>query len=528
MSGEKELKKAVKFRLDVREEEVNRLEREMEVYARAVNFLVKRCFSLLKDNVRLEKRQRYVGRCARCGEEATIVSNGSLGPLCSKCRREELGWPALRKRFIPSRTREVPPVDNAYLRAPLSPSQMDVAFTHAKQILTSWFRRERSRRARLSAMKERLKLWKEVLEGKNRVEIPPSGRQREPRYKHVNHPPEFRGKTLAQIRSTVERIEKRIRRLQREGSRPRFKGNVMLLKNTAVLFLDERRVRVTLGKERLECGFFSVQVRREKGRRYLGKAVKRVLEMQNEKGIRAYPLLIRKKDKYFLTFPLRYERTVPKPDASFGAVGVDRGVNALIAFAAINRPKGKPHHLWLASGRELRLIKKQRKALRDILYERAEKRRKSGERLRLTRIMKSIRWEAQLTRHIYHEIAKQVVERARMLYPDKRVVIVMEDLKHLRPVRGKKHERKLNYLLSNYPYRRLQQLIEYKAVEEGIPVAYVPPAHTSSTCSLCGHNDPENRRGGFFRCSKCGYSLNADLNAAINIANRFYELIQNP
>jgi putative transposase len=50
-------------------------------------------------------------------------------------------------------------------------------------------------------------------------------------------------------------------------------------------------------------------------------------------------------------------------------------------------------------------------------------------------------------------------------------------------------------------------------------VEKVDPAYTSQTCSACGHRDPESRESqSRFRCRACGLTVNADVNAARNIA----------
>jgi transposase len=50
-------------------------------------------------------------------------------------------------------------------------------------------------------------------------------------------------------------------------------------------------------------------------------------------------------------------------------------------------------------------------------------------------------------------------------------------------------------------------------------VEKIPAAYTSQTCSGCGHRDPESREGqSRFRCRACGLTVNADVNAARNIA----------
>jgi transposase len=62
----------------------------------------------------------------------------------------------------------------------------------------------------------------------------------------------------------------------------------------------------------------------------------------------------------------------------------------------------------------------------------------------------------------------------------------------------------------------LVRRLEHKAAGR---VEKVRPAHTSQTCSVCGHCAPGNRKSqAVFRCVKCGHQANADVNAAINIA----------
>lgn len=49
----------------------------------------------------------------------------------------------------------------------------------------------------------------------------------------------------------------------------------------------------------------------------------------------------------------------------------------------------------------------------------------------------------------------------------------------------------------------------------------VNPAYTSQTCSSCDHIDKENRKSqAKFKCTACGFELNADHNGAINILKK--------
>lgn len=76
-----------------------------------------------------------------------------------------------------------------------------------------------------------------------------------------------------------------------------------------------------------------------------------------------------------------------------------------------------------------------------------------------------------------------------------------------------------NRLLSSWSYYELQTMIKYKAEREGIEVRFIDPAFTSQTCSRCSHVDKDNRKTqSQFKCVECGFELNADHNASINIA----------
>ncbi len=94
-------------------------------------------------------------------------------------------------------------------------------------------------------------------------------------------------------------------------------------------------------------------------------------------------------------------------------------------------------------------------------------------------------------------------------------IIQMEDLSDF----TEKVEEKF---LRNWAYYDLQSKIEYKARKHGIEVVKVDPRYTSLRCSKCGCIDKVNRDGkkkqADFKCVECGYELNADVNAARNIA----------
>ena len=79
--------------------------------------------------------------------------------------------------------------------------------------------------------------------------------------------------------------------------------------------------------------------------------------------------------------------------------------------------------------------------------------------------------------------------------------------------------------LKNWTYYDLQQKIEDKAKEIGIKVIKIKPNYTSQRCNKCGYIHKENRINQSFKCKKCSLEVNADYNAAKNIATLGIEKI---
>ena len=110
-------------------------------------------------------------------------------------------------------------------------------------------------------------------------------------------------------------------------------------------------------------------------------------------------------------------------------------------------------------------------------------------------------------------------------------VIAVEDLKVSNMVRsaqgtvkapGKNvaQKRGLNRSIQSQAWALLRQRLEDKALAAIPPVVVVAvnPANTSRRCSGCGHTAQDNRKSqAVFSCQSCGYTGNADVNAALNI-----------
>ena len=86
---------------------------------------------------------------------------------------------------------------------------------------------------------------------------------------------------------------------------------------------------------------------------------------------------------------------------------------------------------------------------------------------------------------------------------------------------GQNAKRALNRKLQLSALSQLGEFLHYKARFSSGQIIEVDPKNTSRRCSSCGHVAQENRESqAVFLCKACGYSDNADHNAAINILER--------
>jgi putative transposase len=89
-------------------------------------------------------------------------------------------------------------------------------------------------------------------------------------------------------------------------------------------------------------------------------------------------------------------------------------------------------------------------------------------------------------------------------------------------------KRGLNRAILDAGWAQLRRHLSYKAADAGRELVVVSAQFTSQACSRCGHTHPANRRGAVFRCRSCGYSADADANAAANILQRAESARQPP
>lgn len=220
--------------------------------------------------------------------------------------------------------------------------------------------------------------------------------------------------------------------------------------------------------------------------------------------------LVYKKDKFYLF------QTVEIPDEDVDDVeefiGVDFGINDIVVTS-----DGVKHTAnTLNQYREHR--QKVRSSIQSKCTKDASRSTKRNCRNALKRLSGREKTHATI---INHTIAKSIVKSAK----EQGKGIAIENLTNIR-FTSKRRNKKFRVKLGNWSFYQLRSFLTYKAMLNGVKLVVVEPAYTSQTCSCCHHIGI--RRNKSFKCPNCGNDMDADVNAAINIATLGAAYINQP
>jgi putative transposase len=94
---------------------------------------------------------------------------------------------------------------------------------------------------------------------------------------------------------------------------------------------------------------------------------------------------------------------------------------------------------------------------------------------------------------------------------------------------GGKNNQKFHAL----PFRKLTEMIKYKAEEVGITFDTQTEEYTSQTCAFCKpfaskeYANKSNRiHRGLYHCKECDTLVNADVNGSINISKKYLKVLE--
>ena len=197
-----------------------------------------------------------------------------------------------------------------------------------------------------------------------------------------------------------------------------------------------------------------------------------------------------------------------RPSPGTGRVAVDLGETHLIAAAT------DTGQAWLYSGREVKAIRRYWKKVRAHV----QSPRPGGRKSR--RLRQIDRKESRQVRAQLHRITADFVRRCAAEGVGE---IAIGDLTLIR--RKIDYGPRMNQRLHNWSFGRVTELITYKATLAGIQVrADINEAGSSRRCCACGKLRRANRVSrGQYRC-ECGWGAQADVNAALNLHQRAYNV----
>lgn len=539
----------IKFKLYINDSEIiKNLNNYFDEYAKAVIFAANVINKLRSPFAFVGKKEnnKWIfpkDKCDFCKKETDIayISKRSK-KICNSCYQKEFGENGIRKKLYATRGRKVNPNYNIFnATKKLSPTHYNFAIREAFQLLEANKKQRSQRIKRLKRDKRRLKEFEEMLENpEKRIELPLKEKQREKRYIHISQKEiadELRGYTIKKIQERIKVLRRNIEREEkslRKKSPIIFKGNRIMIPPSQVKFnTSSNKVKITIGKKKNlpeefkeiaseEYDFSGTNVANFHGKKFFEEKLKNILNQKPK-----YAYIIRKqinKDKenpiydYYLQYTIE---TIPKIKKDYdGVIGIDRGSNPNLAVLVfLEKNKEKPSLVRFIKGKDIVSLKIKRRKQLYFLRGKHHKRKKE----------KRIRPIERRIKQILHTRAKEIVQLAK----EKNAAIALEQLEKIK--KSKPRQRKVEkYRYSLFNFKTLSTFIEYKARKEGIKVLYVPPERTSQICSHCAikgklhsntqrpYKKPNAKKPSYslFKCNECGIELNADYNAAFNIAQK--------
>jgi putative transposase len=207
--------------------------------------------------------------------------------------------------------------------------------------------------------------------------------------------------------------------------------------------------------------------------------------------------ITRTADRWYVSFTVEVERTIPTSNGKTSVVGVDAGIRHLAVLstgATITNPRALEHSL-----RKLREVNRQ------LARRTPGSRRRNQSRRRFARVHARA---ASLRRDALHKLTTAlVVEHG---------TVVVEHLN----VAGMVRNRRLARAIGDSGMGELRRLLAYKTTWYGSRLVVADPFFPSSkTCSDCGWVKAKLALAErTYRCEACGLVVDRDLNAARNLA----------
>ena len=204
-------------------------------------------------------------------------------------------------------------------------------------------------------------------------------------------------------------------------------------------------------------------------------------------------ILTRKPSGWYTSFQVECADVEIEPSENT-PVGIDMGIHHALALSdgtLIDKP---PHLKWSLA----RLRRLQRRVAR-------RQKGSTGRKEAVDQLAKEHEHIANQRRDYWHKVTFWLVATYG--------VIVLEKLN-------------LDFMLQSDKLARaahdvglgmFQDLLDYKAIKAGVEIVLVNPRNTSQRCACCGELVPKELSVRIHTCSHCGFTVDRDVNAALNI-----------
>jgi len=502
-------------------------------YAKAVNFCELKMQKIRKNlvNIRgtyLKEKKAWInqtGECCICkkiDELRCEDKNPDInGKICKKCYNGRYGNQMIRKLFVSTNKRAVPKSLDIRKVARLHNTHYHRIPPEAADIIKAIETAERKRRNRILFDERRYNELKDALENEEkRVARPKKPKEREVRYVPISKKDTpSKGYTMNALVRKVSGMAKKIERAKRNLNKRKkieYLGRRILLDKNWVRFdFDKSEISIPTMKEFFGEMRFEItgpsNVMSPNGREYFTKWFDRIKAQPDN-----YCYLLRKESEDETDFYLQYTwrpDAHPKKDYT-GCLGIDIGGSKLASAVYFDADKNRAKQPIQIFSNPIGKWKTKRQKVIKVLSKAAVRHK--------TKKLESLRnIEPRIDVHC-HRIARKIVGMALAA----NAFISMENLEGgIREKQKAKETKKQKFSRNMFVFRKLSKLIEYKALMEGVKVVYIVPDYTSQLCSSCGTNNTKRPKQAIFMCqnTECRYfgkNINADFNAAINIAKK--------
>ncbi|HLP88192.1 MAG TPA: RNA-guided endonuclease TnpB family protein [Nostocaceae cyanobacterium] len=202
----------------------------------------------------------------------------------------------------------------------------------------------------------------------------------------------------------------------------------------------------------------------------------------------------READDWFISFS--YEQQHEPTQKQHELVGVDLGVKVLATLSTgVVFPNPKHY-------------KKSLSKLKRLSRQLSRKQKGSNNRQKAkNKLAKHHAKVANLRKDNLHKITTYLCKN--------HAKVVVEDLN----ISGMLKNEKLAQTIADCGFYEFRRQLEYKSQKFGCEIIIADRWYPSTkTCSSCGHQQQMSLSDRVFNCEKCGYSIDRDLNAAINLS----------